>query len=143
MCKLARNMAELPCSSHLSWRWNEVLAVSVRKYPTTGDYRVDMPVKQRSNFARRARDFILQGVHLFYKSKIDGSLRLAICSQEVMERVFILYARHKITRMSNHLGCFSNTQGDLNLGCLTPHSFAIAWPDHVRFRCYGPENRIN
>ena len=94
-------MAELACNSHLSCRWNKVFAANIREYLTTGAYPVDMPVKQRSNFARRACNFILQDGYLFYKSKIDGSLRLAICNQEEMERMFIY-----ICTIPNHRGCF-------------------------------------
>ena len=52
---------------------------------------MDMAVKQRSNFAKRARDFVVQDGHLFYKSKINGSLRLALGSQAEMERVFMVW----------------------------------------------------
>ena len=80
LCKFARDRtitAEFAGSSHLSCRWNDVFAANIKEYLTTGAYPLDMPVKQRSNFARRASNFILQDGHLSYKSKIDGSLRLS------------------------------------------------------------------
>ena len=83
-------MTETACSQ-LSDRWTETTAANIKDFVTTGIYPADMPIKQRSNFGKRARNFAVHDGQLSYKNKRDGSLRLAICSQEEMERVFKVY----------------------------------------------------
>ena len=68
--------------------WNETIAAEIKEYVSSGIYPADMPAHQRSNFGKRARNFAVHDNHLFYKNKVDGSLRLAISSQAEKERVF-------------------------------------------------------
>ena len=82
---------ELGDRTEVTKYWSEKIASNIKTYLLQAQYPSDLPPSEsdrRRNFRKRAKDFVVQDDQLYYKVKKDGSLRLAISSQEEQQRIF-------------------------------------------------------
>ena len=70
--------------------WNEEVAGGIKYYLLSSQYPAGLDTNQKRNFRKRAKTFVVSGERqdLYYRSKKDGSLRLAISSKEDKQRIF-------------------------------------------------------
>lgn len=72
--------------------WNEELAENFLSYLKTGLYPSSVGnSNDKRNFRKTAKDFVVQDDRLYYKNKRDGTIRIAISSEEDKQQIFKVF----------------------------------------------------